>query len=74
MGLSMVCYRMFSEGTPSGRLAKGFGKAIGEKLDSFKPPSVSIKWNASQGKAIFIDTSICSLQSILKTDKILCNL
>nr|XP_027219219.1 spermatogenesis-defective protein 39 homolog [Penaeus vannamei] len=39
-----------SEGTPSGRLAKGFGKAIGEKLDSFKPPSVSIKWNASQGQ------------------------
>ncbi|XP_037792640.1 spermatogenesis-defective protein 39 homolog [Penaeus monodon] len=39
-----------SEGTASGRLAKGFGKTIGEKLDSFKPPSVSIKWNASQGQ------------------------
>ena len=28
-----------------GKLTKGVGKAIGEKLDSWKPPSVSIKWN-----------------------------
>lgn len=28
----------------------GVGKAIGEKLDSWKPPSVSIKWNSSQGQ------------------------
>ncbi|XP_045615446.1 spermatogenesis-defective protein 39 homolog isoform X2 [Procambarus clarkii] len=34
----------------SERLAKGVGKAIGEKLDSWKPPSVSIKWNTSQGQ------------------------
>ncbi|XP_053634170.2 spermatogenesis-defective protein 39 homolog isoform X2 [Cherax quadricarinatus] len=36
-------------GNSGERLAKGVGKAIGEKLDSWKPPSVSIKWNTSQG-------------------------
>lgn len=39
-----------SAGNTSGKLAKGVGKAIGEKLDSWKPPSVSIKWNSSQGQ------------------------
>lgn len=62
----MLHYHMLSEGTASGRLAKGFGKTIGEKLDSFKPPSVSIKWNASQGKAVhgglFIDKGSLPLQ------------
>lgn len=28
----------------------GVGKAIGDKLESWKPPSVSIKWNSSQGQ------------------------
>ncbi|KAG7176261.1 Spermatogenesis-defective protein 39-like [Homarus americanus] len=37
-------------GNNSEKLSKGVGKAIGEKLDSWKPPSVSIKWNSSQGQ------------------------
>ncbi|XP_066977342.1 spermatogenesis-defective protein 39 homolog [Macrobrachium rosenbergii] len=37
-----------ASGASRGKLTKGVGKAIGEKLDSWKPPTVSIKWN-SQG-------------------------
>ncbi|XP_068216916.1 spermatogenesis-defective protein 39 homolog [Palaemon carinicauda] len=37
-----------TSGASRGKLTKGVGKAIGDKLDSWKPPTVSIKWN-SQG-------------------------
>lgn len=39
-----------SNSSSSSQSVSGVGKVIGEKLDSWKPPSVSIKWNSSQGQ------------------------
>lgn len=38
-----------TDALPGATIAKGVGKALGEKLDSWKPTSVSIKWKAEQG-------------------------
>ncbi|XP_076060613.1 vacuolar protein sorting 16B [Oratosquilla oratoria] len=50
----------------SSKITKGVSKTLGEKLDSWKPPSVSIKWNNSQGSG----TAGCD-QCAAKEDEIL---
>ncbi|KAK4298832.1 hypothetical protein Pmani_028850 [Petrolisthes manimaculis] len=56
-------------GTNSGRSVAGVGKAIGEKLDSWKPPSVSIKWNSSQGQGSSCAQCVAKDNEIIKLKK-----
>ncbi|CAL4093580.1 unnamed protein product [Meganyctiphanes norvegica] len=57
---------------PGATIAKGMGKAIGEKLDLWKPPSVSIKWKPEQGsgsclQCISKEEEIAQLKKRLET-------
>ncbi|MPC13525.1 Spermatogenesis-defective protein 39 [Portunus trituberculatus] len=60
-----------STSSSSSQSVSGVGKAIGDKLESWKPPSVSIKWNSSQGSGPCVqcaakDTEIVQLKKRLE--------
>jgi len=61
-----------TDALPGTTIAKGMGKAIGEKLDSWKPSSVSIKWKPEQGsgsclQCVSKEVEIAQLKKRLET-------